>query len=123
MAIRHISGLEGTRSTANWRFDLGSRQRDVSPAGRWFRCAVALIALVAVVAIFIAPQIDLPNGVLRDHSVGLHGDGNHSLGGVVAFVLTDSFHARHPAGEVRTAGNRPRSNRGCDDQRMCILRC
>lgn len=40
---------------------------------------VALVMLAVVMAILIAPDVDLPETVLREHHLTLHNSGTHTL--------------------------------------------
>lgn len=82
-----------------------------------------MIVLVAVAAIFIAPSIDLPNGVLREHSVLAQVSGNHVLGSLAVLIVADSLHTHQPLGETRASTDRQFSNRRYDGQPPHVLRC
>jgi hypothetical protein len=81
-----------------------------------------MIALVAVATIFIAPSIDLPDGVLREHSVLAQVSGSHVRGSLV-LIAADSVRTHQPLGETRVSADRQFSDRGYDDQRPHVLRC
>jgi hypothetical protein len=123
MIKRHKSGSKEIMSTAGKRrTTLTSCGCDVS-AARWFRCGIAVLVLLVVAAIFIAPSIDLPDGVLRDHAMVAQTNASHAFGEVVFLLEPDSFVTLRARGEIRTAENRPPSNREYADQRPHLLRC
>lgn len=118
-----LSGPSGARPTASRR-----RTYSFSPAcnacgARWFRLGIALVVLVAVAAIFIAPSIDLPNGVLKDHSALTHASRGHALGSVAVMIATNSPHSYHLHSEMRASDNRPSLKQGHEDQHPYVLRC
>jgi hypothetical protein len=105
---QQISGSKGTESLAyKRRGDHISLSRGSSPAAGWLRCTVAIVVLVVVAAIFIAPTIDLPDGVLRDHSAFAHANGSHSLQHASGPVKADASHTPHSQSETRATENRP----------------
>lgn len=124
MATNHpMSNSNGIRSFPRKRLgDLLFPRCHVSPATRRFRCVVALITLVAVAAIFIAPSIDLPDGVLRNHSVITHDNGTHSPASLAASIEVDSANVYPFTNAMLVTENRESSNQGYE-QRSLVLRC
>lgn len=75
----HISGGKGSRSIAGpARLLRLARGRDSVCLGRVYTLAVILTILVAVATALIAPSIDTPDTVLREHHVSLHAAGAHN---------------------------------------------
>ncbi len=60
---------------------------------RPFKIGVALVTLIAVAVIFIAPTIDLPETVLREHQAASHHTGGHSLDKFGAVAALDATSA------------------------------
>jgi hypothetical protein len=123
MITSQISDSKAKKSAAAQRqTDFISFGREVSTA-RWVRLGIAMIVLVAVAAIFIAPSIDLPAGVLREHSVLAHVSGSHLIMGIAVLIAANSLHAHYPLSGMRALVDRPLPNVGYDDQRPHVLRC
>jgi hypothetical protein len=66
-----------------------------------FRAGVAIAVLLAVAAVLIAPSVDLPETVLREHQVVSHARGGHAQGKVqtasstgVSHLMIDAIAAR-----------------------------
>jgi hypothetical protein len=79
MDRKHTSGGKGSRSTAGpARILRLARGRDSVYLGRVYTLAVILTILVAVATALIAPSIDMPDSVLREHHVTLHAAGAHT---------------------------------------------
>ena len=63
---------------------------------RAFKFGVALVMLIAVATVLIAPTIDLPETTLREHGVATsHGSGEHTQGGfsIVSSAGSSNWHA------------------------------
>jgi len=93
----------------------------LSPASRWCQCVLALAVLIAVATVLIAPSIDMPDGMLRDHNVVTHSAG-HVLGSLTVSTRVDPTQTHHLRSAVRFSENRQGSSRG-HDQRTLVLRC
>jgi hypothetical protein len=94
-----------------------------APTAKWVRCGITVVILLAVAVIFIAPSIDLPDGVLREHSALAHVGGTHVLESVAVLMTSDSLHAHHLPSEMRASTDRQPSGRGHDHRRPHVMRC
>jgi hypothetical protein len=73
---------------------------------RLLKLAAALAALVCVLAIFIAPMIDMPETVLREHHrVTSHTASGHVVGAFSAVLSTLPLDARPAINALSTAAN------------------
>jgi hypothetical protein len=57
-----------------------------------FRAGVAMAVLLAVATVLIAPTVDLPETVLREHHVASHASGEHAQGELQASSNADPSH-------------------------------
>jgi hypothetical protein len=108
---RHRSNPKGIKSPGSERPDdfvlpgSGSVTR--------LRYAVVLITLAAVAVIFIAPSVDLPDGVLRNHYVTTHS--GHSPANIADATEFDASYARRSNSATLVSVNTISSNRRYDE--------
>jgi hypothetical protein len=87
-----------------------------------FRSSVVLAVLIAVITTLIAPTVDLPETVLREHHVVSHMNGGHAQGKVQTSSTTGPSHL----GTDVVGTNRPtglRSGEYTHVEAFRVLRC
>jgi hypothetical protein len=98
------------------------RGRDSVCLARAYTLAVILTILVAVATALIAPSIDMPDTVLREHHVSLHAAGVHAvnnLSNTGSAVLNEAVQSD---AAIRVSATSPSSN-NMRTQLSFVLRC
>lgn len=86
---RRTTRGNGFRSKAGlWRFPRLSAGRDSAPSRHALNAFVILAILIAVATVLIAPSIDMPDTVLREHFVASHSAGVHATSPMVSAVIS-----------------------------------
>jgi hypothetical protein len=89
---------------------------------RTLRIAVALAVLFAVATVLIAPTIDMPETVLREHHVASHSIGNHASGNLKVSVGPGLMASVTHSVESYTSGS-PRVSSHARVESSQVLRC
>jgi len=79
----------------------------ISSDGRGFRVAVVAAVLIAILTVLLAPSIDMPETVLREHHVAAHSVVNNNAGtltvvGMISLAEAFENNAVHLAENSRT---------------------
>jgi hypothetical protein len=99
-----------------------ARGRDSVCLARAYTLAVILTILVAVATALIAPSIDMPDTVLREHHVSLHAAGAHAvnnLSNTGSAILNEPVQSD---AAIRVSETLPSSENG-RTQMSFVLRC
>jgi hypothetical protein len=95
---------------------------DPSSVTRIFRIAVAIAVLFAVATVLVAPTIDMPETVLREHHVASHSIGNHAAGNLKVSVIPGLTHSViQTVASYTSASPRPSSESRAKSSQ--VLRC
>ena len=94
---------------------------DSMRTGRLFRIAISMAVMIAVLTVLIAPSIDMPETVLREHHVTTHSITNNGSGTllVLGFVAGDQFGR---SDSLRSIESTPPADYGYG-QTTLVLRC
>ena len=93
----------------------------ISSDGRRFRFAVIAVVLIAVLTVLLAPSIDMPETVLREHHVAAHSVVNNNAGTLTVVGMISGTEA-FQNGSVDLAEN-SRTREHEHSQASLVLRC
>ena len=96
-------------------------ERSIFGSRRWLQSVITLAVVIAVATVLIAPSIDMPDGVLRAHSVVGHSTAA-SQGTITVSAKASSSHTHEAWSAIRISESRQVSSRGVI-QRSMVLRC
>ena len=123
MNARYASRREGSRSGArSWRISRRPPCQDSAPIRLVFNAFIILAILIAVATALIAPSIDMPDTVLREHHFASHSAGGPTSGTLVSSGMSPGFWTGSDEGVSRPAETR-RSPHLAYDQSSVIMRC
>ena len=114
---------EGSGNRLNWPAQKCPPQCAQSArAGQPVAIAIALALLLSVAAVLIAPSVDLPETVLREHHVASHSLANHTTGGATLIVAGSLLQAYFKAYEFPRPAVSLAQNHGYDKLSV-VMRC
>ena len=87
-----------------------------------FSVVIVLTILVAVATALIAPSIDMPDGVMREHHVSSHASGVHGTGNLVHSGVAVRIEGSLDDGASRSSEIR-HTNSGEHTQSFVVMRC
>ena len=93
----------------------------ISFDGRGFRVAVVAIVMMAILTVLLAPSIDMPETVLREHHVAAHSVVNNNAGTLTVVGMISGAEA-FQNGSVDLAEN-SRTREHEHSQASLVLRC